>query len=113
MATPPKGAKKPADRKPKVIVPGPDAEDTPGVRVVTVGDTHWTIPEDALDDFELLDDLGALEDGNAARLPRIMRRLLGDDYKKALDVIRDESGVVRIEPAAEFIQELLGGLNPN
>ena len=106
MATPPKGAKVPTDRQPKTT----EHDDA---RTVTAAGQDWTVPTDALDDFELLDDLGALEDGNAARLPRIMRRLLGDDYKKALDVIRDESGVVRIEPAAEFIQELLGGLNPN
>ena len=106
MATPPKGAKVPQDRQQK-------ATEQDGDRTVTVAGRDWTVPADALDDFELLDDLGALEDGNAARLPRIMRRLLGDDYKAALDVIRDDDGRVRIEPAGEFIQELLGGLNPN
>jgi len=105
MTTPPKGAKAPQDRKPKATENGD--------RTVTVAGQDWTVPADALDDFELLDDLGELENGNATRLPRIMKRLLGDDYKKALDAIRDDAGVVRIEPAGEFINELLQGLDPN
>lgn len=104
MATPPTGAKKPTDRQPKA---------DEGRKVTAAGKT-WTVSNDAMDDFELLDDLGQLEDGNAARLPRIMRRLLGDDYKAALDTIRDEdSGKVRIEAAGEFIGEILKGLDPN
>lgn len=106
MPTPPKGAKKPADHKPKQAA----ASD---VLTVTAAGQDWTVPATALDDFELLDDLGRLEDGDAARLPRIMRRLLGDDYARALDTLRDDEGRVRIEPASEFITELLTGLDPN
>lgn len=103
MATPPTGAKKPTDRQAKA---------DEGRKVTAAGKT-WTVSADAMDDFELLDDLGELEDGNAARLPRIMRRLLGDDYKAALDALRDEGGIVRIEAAGEFIGEILKGLDPN
>lgn len=101
--TAPKTAKTPTDRKPKV---GSD-------RVVIVDGKEWTVPESALDDFELLDDLGELENGNAARLPRVMRRLLGDDYKRALDGLRDDDGRVRIGPASDFVRSLLEGLDPN
>ena len=107
MATPPKGAKVPTDRQPKTT----EQDDA---RTVTAAGQDWTVPTDALNDFELLDDLGELEDGNAARLPRIMKRLLGDDYKKALDALRDEDTKrVPIEAAGEFITEILQGLDPN
>ena len=108
MPTAPKNAKQPSDHQPKKG----GANDTD--RKVTVAGREWTVSRDALDDFELLDDLGAIEDGNAGRLPRVMRRLLGDEYKDALDHLRDEdTGRVAVEPAAEFISDLLGGLNPN
>ena len=101
----PSTAKKPQDHQPKA--------EAPKDRVVTVDDQEWTVPAEALDDFELLDDLGALEDGNAARLPAVMRRLLGEDYKRALNHLRGEDGRVRIEPASEFIAAIMQGLDPN
>jgi len=103
----PASAKKPQDRKPK-------ATDAPDHRTVTVAGKDWTVSTEALDDFELLDDLGELEDGNAARLPSIMKRLLGDDYRAALDSIRDENTKrVSIEAGGDFVKAILEGLNPN
>lgn len=106
MPTPPQTAKKPQDHQPKA--------EAPKDKTITVGGQDWTVAAEALDDFELLDDLGRLEDGDAARLPRVMRRLLGDDYKRALDHLRDpDTGRVPIERAAEFITEIMQGLDPN
>jgi hypothetical protein len=75
----------------------------------------WVVPADALDDFELLDDLNALEQrADATRLPSVLRRLLGDQWRDAMDVLRDkDTGRVSVEAGAEFVMELMGALNPN
>lgn len=106
MATVPATAKKPTDRKPKAET---DAE-----RTVTVRGVEVTLSSSALDDFELLDDLGELENGNGGRLPRILRRLAGDSYRDLLDAARDEdTGKVTVEAGGELVQELLEALAPN
>src|SRR5690606_20893967 len=54
MPTPPKNAKQPADHKPK-------AAEVDNERTITVRGVEVTVAADALDDFELLDDLAELE----------------------------------------------------
>lgn len=96
--------KKPQDRKPKVS----------DVHTVTVHGETLTVPADALDDFELLDDLARVESGEGQRLPSLLRRLLGEDYKRALDLVRDEeTGRVPLDAGATLVQDILGALNPN
>lgn len=96
------GPKAPQDRKPKAGEP----------HKVDVDGKTWTIEPDALDDFELLDDLGAVEAGNAARLPSTLRRLLGPvQYKAALNSLRDaDTGRVPVEAGAEFVKAIFEGL---
>lgn len=103
----PAGAKKPQDHK------KPAAD---GALVVTVNGHDYQIARDALDDFELLDDLARLDDGEGTRLPAILRRLVGDDgYRAALDTIRDpETGRVSIEAGGDLLAALLkGGADPS
>ena len=98
--------KKPQDRKPKAPVDG--------VHEAEVGGRTWRVEAEAMDDFELLDDLGEVEAGNAARLPRVLRRLLGpEQYKAAMDVLRDpDTGRVGVEAGADFVRDLFEAL-PN
>ena len=75
-----------------------------------------TVPADALDDFELLDDLNALDQkGDATRLPAVLRRLLGTSSGATRwTSARDRTpGACRSRPGAEFVMELMGALNPN
>lgn len=110
--------KKPADHKPKVekveitVGEGDDARTIPARRVVVRGITV-TVPDEALDDFELLDELAQLEDQKATRLPSVARRLFGDDYRSILDELRGPNGRVPIEAASTFIADVFGALNPN
>lgn len=76
--------------------------------------SEWTVAASALDDFELLEDLDALDSGNPARLPKVLRRMLGDDqYKRALDALRDGNGRVSVEKGAEFFTAVMTQANPN
>lgn len=102
------GAKVPADHKAK-------AEPTPDFLEANVRGVAWKIPRDAVDDFELLDDINALEQrDDSTRMPSVLRRLLGDQWGQAMDTIRDkESGRVTIEAGTKFVFEILEALNPN
>lgn len=104
----PATAKKPTDRKAK-------AEDEPTTHTVTVRGIDITVSVDALNDFELLDDLNELEQRqNGARMPAILRRLVGEQWREVMDAARDpETGRVTIEAGAELVQEIMAGLSPN
>jgi len=93
--------KAPQDRKPKA---------TDGFTAHVAG-RDWKIDREALDDFELLDDLGEVEAGNPARLPSVLRRLLGEQYKPALEAIRDpKTGRVGVEAGSNFVNALFEAL---
>lgn len=100
----PATAKKPQDRKPK----------DDGTMTVTVRGVELTVDREAFDDFELLDDLNALENGSPQRLPSVLRRLVGDQWGKVMDGLRDkDTGRVSAEAGAGFVGELMEALNPN
>lgn len=105
----PKNAKKPEDRKPKA-----EKVETPQERTITVRGTEFTIAADALDDFELLDDLHGLDNEDPTKLPSVLRRLLGDQFKTALDLARDKTtGRVSVEAGADVVREVMEALDPN
>lgn len=76
---------------------------------VTYAGERWVIKREALDDFELLDDLGAMEAGNPARFPSALRRMLGaEQAKRAVELLRNpDTGRVPVEPAVEFFLGLM------
>lgn len=80
----------------------------------TVKGRDWRVPKAALDDFELLDDMSQLEQGNASRLPSVLRRLIGEQWQDAMATVRDKAtGRVTVEAGAGFVSELMESLNPN
>lgn len=105
----PPNAKQPQDHKPKA-----SEDDTPKELHVTVRGLELTVMSDALDDFELLDDLNELEQNeNPGRLPSILRRLVGDQWKTVVNHLRGDNGRVSVEDGAEFVGEVLEALNPS
>lgn len=104
----PAGAKKPEDHKPK-------DDEAPQDVTVTVKGVELTVPGDAMDDFELLDDLNELDQKkNPARLPSVLKRLVGEDHwGEVMEALRGENGRVSVETGAEFVGEVLEAINPN
>lgn len=99
-------AAKPQDRKPKI-------ETVEGVSTVTVRGITVSVSKDALDDFELLDDLAKMQDGEGARLASVAHRLFGGQFKTVMDGLRGENGRVSVEVASGFISDVLTALAPN
>ena len=82
--------------------------------VVEIDGQTWTVSSHVLDDFELLEDLDAIDSGNPARLPKVLRKMLGQEqYAKVMNTLRDEHGVVRVEKAADFFYAVMTQANPN
>jgi len=103
--------KKPQDHK----KPKPPVKEVDGGKQVTISGVTVTVDNDALNDFELLDDLRAIDvEKNAARLPGILRKLVGDSFGDVMNALRDEkTGRVTIESGTEFVKDLFEVLNPN
>lgn len=93
--------------------PKPKVEKFDWGKKVTLHGLTVSVANEALDDFELLDDLGRAEDGNSGRVPSMLRRLLGDDAPKVLEHFRGKNGRVPVSPVVEFIQDLFEAINPN
>lgn len=68
----------------------------------------FEVPDENLDNMELLEALGDIDDGKAQMLPKAARLLLGVEQKKALyDHCRDGNGKVPIEKATTELFEIL------
>lgn len=108
--------RQPQDRQSKQSKPKVEETDT-GWTVTHRGITI-TVPREALDDFELLDDLAELQRDQtrgAARVPSMLRRLTGQEgFRAVTDGLRDkDSGRVPASTAVMFVFEVFQALNPN
>ena len=103
----PAGAKKPQDRKKKVVI-----ED--GYRVLELRGVELRIREELFDDFELLDELSYVDE-NPGYSGRLLRRMVGPlKYNELIERIRDEeTGRVSIEAGAQLLADLLEAATPN
>lgn len=128
MATTKSAVKQPQDRKPKQEKP--QEVETKAVRTkfmrdgreldgfaVTLHGVTVHVPYEAINDFELLDDLNRIESGevkNVTAVSSVLRKFIGDDFKAAMNAIRDfETGRVTIEAGTRFLFDLMRGINPN
>ena len=115
-------ARKPQDHKPKapkaekikITVPdGVDENDEPKTREVdgfrvTVNDITVELEQDALNDWEFLEDVADLQNGDGAKSVSMSRRLFGDDYDAVKEHFRDaRTGRVSSADFQEFVQAVL------
>lgn len=65
------------------------------------------IPDENLDDYELLEDLAELEEDDYGKIVSVYRRLLGKDQYKALkEHIRNDSGRVAATEMMDTLEEI-------
>lgn len=84
-----------------------------GFEVEHLGFTVF-VQKEAFDDFEFLDDIANLENQKAQSFPSLLRRLVGPDFKIAMDGLRDKTtGRVKIETGVKYVQDVLAAVNPN
>lgn len=83
-------------------------EIVPREKKITCGTTEsgfqYSIDQEVMDDYELLEDLCEVDNGNAGKITAAARRLLGNEQLKALkEHLRNENGRV---PASKMIEEI-------
>ena len=99
-----KPAKKPQDRLPKKSA----------VREVELRGVKLEIDPEVFNDFEVMDALDQMQEGNALRLAGLIRKIVGDKCKEVMDALRDgENGRVPIDAASDFFGELMEAVTPN
>ena len=66
------------------------------------------IDADALDDYELFEDLAAVDRGEVQKLPTILTRLLGAEQLDALkNHLRGKNGRVKLTDMSTAVEEIL------
>jgi len=105
-------ARKPADHQEKQTEPKV-TKVAGGHRVEYLG-ASAVVRDEALDDYEMLDELVRMQNGDGTIVPSLLKRLLGDDYQAVLDGLRDpESKRVKLTEVTAFLMAVLGTINPN
>lgn len=99
----PAGAKKPTDHQ---------AKQDDGPIEVTIRGEKFNIPREALDDFELLDDMVRVQDGDRSRISAVLRRFVGvDQFRAVMDLARDEdTGRVSHQAGIDIAEEIMEAL---
>lgn len=73
---------------------------------------EFHIEEEVLDDYEILEDLCAIEEGEANKIPKVAIRIIGDEQMKKLkEHLRGKNGRVSASKMGEAIGEILTGCN--
>lgn len=68
-----------------------------------------SVDEDVLDDMELLEDLADLDEQKAQALPRVIKRVLGEEQKAALyEFLRGGNGRVKTSAVSAALKDIFG-----
>lgn len=91
-----------------------NGQDVDGYEITYKGVTVFA-PKEAFDDFEFLDDVGQLDKRNdATALPSLLRRLIGEDFRRVMNELRDpKTGRVSVKAGSEYVLKVIGAVNPN
>lgn len=77
------------------------------IKVKTASGFEGEINEDVLNDVEIIDIFGELDDGNPVNIGKAAKKLFKDDYKRLYDHVRTEDDRVPIEALAKELSEII------
>lgn len=75
---------------------------------VTAMGIEVTIDPEVLDDIELIDLLDDVQEGDALKVGKVLKRILGDQWEHAYDRLRNKRGVVPASKATKFFVQVMG-----
>lgn len=87
-------------------------------KTVTVQGVELAVDPNLFDDLEVLELLGRVNpvdgsDPDVFAFVAFLRKVLGAQYQKVKDVLRDETGRVPMDNVAGFVQEFMSKAAPN
>lgn len=66
-----------------------------------------TIDTDRFDDLELIDMMDDVQEGDPLKVGKILKKILGKDWKRVYDGLRGDDGVVPASRAMQFFGEVM------
>ena len=80
------------------------------IKGTTKSGFDYTVQEEALDDYELLEELREIYKGNTSLVVDAIEKIIGPEQKEQLkEHVRDEAGRVSIKRMFDEIGEILRG----
>jgi hypothetical protein len=70
-----------------------------------------TVDENALHDWEVVETICEIDNGNSTKLPALFNAILGEEQKKALVAYqREKTGACTVEDMSGFLVEIFNAL---
>lgn len=66
-----------------------------------------TVDPNVFDDIELIDMMDDVQEGDALKVGKVLKRVLGDQYTHVFDCLRNKRGVVPASKATKFFVQLM------
>lgn len=87
-------------------------------KTVTIQGVELTVGPNLFDDLEVLELLERVNpvdgtDPDVFAFVAFLRKVLGSQYQKVKDVLRDETGRIPMDNVAGFVQEFMSKVAPN
>lgn len=83
-----------------------------GLRMIEIRGVQVTLDPTVFDDFELLESLAEVQQGDVLALPTVFRAVAGNKAQALLDAVRDERGRVTATAATEVLVQIMRELAP-
>lgn len=77
---------------------------------ITKSGFEWDIDVQKLDDWEILEQLSDMEEGNMLSAPKFLKKLLGGHSKELVEHCRQEDGVVPTKKVLDEVFDIFGSL---
>lgn len=79
---------------------------------VTVEGISLRIPKDVIDDIEVVELLGEVQDGNIFSFAKLAKRMFGEEgYKKVKEGLADKNGRTKVSDMSNFFTKVLTACN--
>lgn len=79
---------------------------------ITVKGITVKVSKDMMNDIDIVEWFGELQEGNVFVFPKLCKRMFGDEqYLKVKDALKKKSGVTTATDMSEFLMEAMTALN--
>lgn len=78
---------------------------------VTVKGVDVTVDKEVMNDIEVVELLGEMQDGNIFAFPKLCKRVFGEQYPKVKSALANKAGVTTATSMTEFFNELMEKMN--
>lgn len=78
---------------------------------VNVKGIDVTVDKEVMNDIEVVELLGEVQDGNIFAFPKLCKRVFGDQYPKVKSALANKAGITTAVSMTEVFKELMEKMN--